>query len=90
MITPRKWLPTPVLSILLLLVWLLLVRIYAFGQLVLGGALAILIPLLTHRFWDARPRIDREMTLRERVDLGLTTCRQEIALASRLRAVGYS
>lgn len=36
MITPRKWLPTPVLSILLLLVWLLLVRSYAFGQLVLG------------------------------------------------------
>jgi len=37
MITPRKWLPTPVLSILLLLVWLLLVRSYAFGQFVLGG-----------------------------------------------------
>ena len=37
MITPRKWLPTPVLSILLLLVWLLLVRT-AFGQLVLGCA----------------------------------------------------
>ena len=63
MITPRKWLPTPVLSILLLLVWLLLVRSYAFGQLVLGGALAILIPLLTHRFWDARPRISKPMML---------------------------
>ncbi len=37
MIIPRKWLPTPVLSLLLLLVWLLLVRSYAFGQLVLGG-----------------------------------------------------
>ncbi|CAD5263670.1 MULTISPECIES: Na+/H+ antiporter subunit E [Halomonadaceae] len=63
MIAPRSWLPTPVLSILLLVVWLLLVRSYAFGQFVLGGSLAILIPLLTHRFWDARPRISKPLAL---------------------------
>ncbi|WGI26776.1 Na+/H+ antiporter subunit E [Halomonas alkaliantarctica] len=63
MITPRSWLPTPVLSILLLVVWLLLVRSYAFGQFVLGGSLAILIPLLTYRFWDARPRIAKPFAL---------------------------
>lgn len=63
MIAPRSWLPTPVLSILLLVVWLLLVRSYAFGQFVLGGSLAILIPLLTHRFWDARPLIAKPFTL---------------------------
>lgn len=63
MITPRSWLPTPILSILLLVVWLLLVRSYAFGQWVLGGSLAILIPLLTHRFWDARPRIAKPFAL---------------------------
>lgn len=63
MIAPRAWLPTPVLSILLLVVWLLLVRSYAFGQFVLGGSLAILIPLLTHRFWDARPRIAKPFAL---------------------------
>ena len=63
MIAPRSWLPTPVLSILLLVVWLLLVRSYAFGQFVLGGSLAILIPLLIHRFWDARPRISKPLAL---------------------------
>ncbi|UEQ05851.1 Na+/H+ antiporter subunit E [Halomonas profundus] len=63
MIAPRSWLPTPILSILLLVVWLLLVRSYAFGQFVLGGSLAILIPLLTHRFWDARPRISKPLAL---------------------------
>lgn len=63
MITPRSWLPTPVLSLLLLFVWLLLVRSYAFGQFVLGGSLAVLIPLLTYRFWDARPRISKPLTL---------------------------
>ncbi|MGO2241336.1 MAG: Na+/H+ antiporter subunit E [Halomonas sp.] len=63
MIAPRAWLPTPVLSLLLLVVWLLLVRSYAIGQFVLGGSLAILIPLLTHRFWDARPRITKPFAL---------------------------
>ncbi|RUR42476.1 Na+/H+ antiporter subunit E [Vreelandella populi] len=63
MITPRSWLPTPVLSILLLIVWLLLVRSYAFGQFVLGGTLAIVIPLLTYRFWDARPSIKKPFKL---------------------------
>ena len=40
MIKPRPWLPTPLLSILLLVVWLLLVRSTAFGQFLLGGLLA--------------------------------------------------
>jgi len=63
MITPRSWLPTPVLSVLLLVVWLLLVRSVAFGQIVLGGALAIAIPLVTYRFWDAEPRIGKPVKL---------------------------
>lgn len=63
MIAPRSWLPTPVLSLLLLVVWLLLVRSYAFGQFVLGGSLAILIPLMTYRFWDARPVIGKPFML---------------------------
>ncbi|MGY4878016.1 Na+/H+ antiporter subunit E [Vreelandella aquamarina] len=63
MITPRSWLPTPVLSVLLLLVWLLLVRSVSFGQIVLGGALAVIIPLVTYRFWDAAPRIGKPIKL---------------------------
>ncbi|MEQ5801024.1 Na+/H+ antiporter subunit E [Halomonas sp. H10-9-1] len=59
MITPRPWLPTPLLSLLLLVVWLLMVRSIAFGHILLGGALAVAIPLVTHRFWDAQPRIQK-------------------------------
>ncbi|WP_447553263.1 Na+/H+ antiporter subunit E [Vreelandella sp. EE22] len=63
MITPRKWLPTPVLSLLLLFVWLLLARSYAPGQLLLGGVLAVIIPLVTFRFWDTRLRIKKPWLL---------------------------
>lgn len=63
MIKPRPWLPTPLLSILLLVVWLLLVRSTAFGQLLLGGFLAVVIPLVTHRFWDAQPHVARPWKL---------------------------
>ncbi|WP_108445056.1 Na+/H+ antiporter subunit E [Halomonas denitrificans] len=57
MITPRRWLPLPLLSILLLVVWLLMVRSIAPGQILLGGVLALLIPLATYRFWDAQPHV---------------------------------
>ncbi len=63
MIRSRAWLPTPVFSILLLLVWLLLARSVSPGHIVLGGFLAIVIPLLTHRFWDSRPRIKKPLVL---------------------------
>ncbi|SDN19102.1 Na+/H+ antiporter subunit E [Vreelandella arcis] len=63
MIRSRAWLPTPVFSLLLLFVWLLLARSVSPGNIVLGGALAILIPLLTHRFWDSRPRIKKPLKL---------------------------
>ncbi|SDO15049.1 multisubunit potassium/proton antiporter, PhaE subunit [Halomonas shengliensis] len=63
MITPRPWLPTPLLSILLLVVWLLMVRSVAFGHILLGGALAVAIPLVTHRFWDAQPHVKKPRLL---------------------------
>ncbi|WP_104202694.1 Na+/H+ antiporter subunit E [Billgrantia saliphila] len=63
MIKIRPWLPTPLMSILLLVVWLLLVRSLAFGHLLLGGFLAVTIPLATHRFWDAQPRIAKPWLL---------------------------
>ncbi|MDX1464241.1 MAG: Na+/H+ antiporter subunit E [Halomonas sp.] len=59
MITPRRWLPLPLLSILLLVVWLLMARSIAPGQILLGGVLALLIPLATYRFWDAQPHVAR-------------------------------
>ncbi|MEQ6888672.1 Na+/H+ antiporter subunit E [Halomonas sp. CS7] len=63
MITPRRWLPLPLLSILLLVVWLLMTRSIAPGQILLGGVLALIIPLATYRFWDAQPHVARPWLL---------------------------
>ncbi|SHE56367.1 multisubunit potassium/proton antiporter, PhaE subunit [Modicisalibacter ilicicola DSM 19980] len=59
----RSWLPTPLLSSLLLVVWLLLVRSASPGQLLLGSFLAVVIPLATYRFRDSAPRISKPWLL---------------------------
>ncbi|MBV5318602.1 MAG: Na+/H+ antiporter subunit E [Desulfobulbaceae bacterium] len=53
----RRWLPQPLLSLCLWLVWLLLANTVAFGHLLLGGLLALGLPLLTVRFRPELPRI---------------------------------
>ncbi|GAB2715967.1 Na+/H+ antiporter subunit E [Halomonas garicola] len=63
MIKPCPWLPTPVLSLLLLAVWLLLTHSIAPGQILLGSLLGIAIPLATHRFWDVQPHIQKPWLL---------------------------
>lgn len=45
------WLPHPLLSLLLLTIWLLLNDSLAPGQILLGAMLGLLIPLFTKRFW---------------------------------------
>jgi multicomponent K+:H+ antiporter subunit E len=47
----RVLLPHPLLSLMLLLLWLLLNNSASPGHLILGGVLALLIPLFTRRFW---------------------------------------
>ncbi len=59
----RSLLPTPLLSLLLLVVWLLLVNSVAIGHLLLGGFLAILIPWLTYPFWDMQPGVKKPWKL---------------------------
>lgn len=63
MIKPRSWLPTPLLSVLLLIVWLLLVSSVSFAHLLLGSLLAIVIPLLNRRFWDTQPSVKKPWKL---------------------------
>lgn len=49
---PRSiWLPHPLMSLSLLLIWLLLNDSLAPGQILLGGILGLIIPLFTSRFW---------------------------------------
>ncbi|GHB16648.1 Na+/H+ antiporter subunit E [Salinicola rhizosphaerae] len=63
MIPPTRWLPMPILSVLLLVVWLLLQHSVALGQWLLGGVLAIAIPLVCRPFWERQPTIKRPWRL---------------------------
>lgn len=59
----KPLLPHPILSLMLLGLWLLLVNSVAPGQILLGALLAWLIPLYTVRFWTAQVRIRRPLSL---------------------------
>ncbi|MFP4075840.1 MAG: Na+/H+ antiporter subunit E [Halochromatium sp.] len=59
----KSFLPHPLLSLMLLGLWLLLVNSVAPGQILLGALLAWLIPLYTARFWTAQVRIRRPLAL---------------------------
>lgn len=56
-------LPHPILSLMLLGLWLLLVNSLSPGQILLGAVLSLLIPLYTARFWAAQVRIRRPLSL---------------------------
>lgn len=52
----HRLLPQPLISVALLLIWLLANNAASPGLIVSGLALALVIPLLTHRFWPEYPR----------------------------------
>lgn len=53
----RKFLPHPVLSVMLTVVWLLLVNSIALGSIVMGLILGIVIPIFSAPFWPNRPKL---------------------------------
>ncbi len=63
MSSKRRWLPHPVMSALLFVVWLLLNHTLSAGHIVLGAALAILIPLFTQRFFPESVYLRRPGTM---------------------------
>lgn len=54
-----RLLPHPILSALLVVVWLMLVNALSLGSLVMGIILGLLIPLVTAAYWPDRPKIRR-------------------------------
>ncbi|MBR0568623.1 Na+/H+ antiporter subunit E [Azoarcus sp. L1K30] len=54
---PRRWFPHPVLSALLVIVWLMLQNGFSLAHLVLGIFLGWGIPCLTASFWPSRPHV---------------------------------
>ncbi|HET8791717.1 MAG TPA: Na+/H+ antiporter subunit E, partial [Modicisalibacter sp.] len=59
MIPTQRWLPMPLLSILLLVMWLLLQQSAALGHILLGSFLGIVISLIVHPFWERQPMLKR-------------------------------
>lgn len=57
----NRWLPQPLFSLFLWLVWLLLANSLQPGHIVLGGVLALALPLFTSRFWPDRPCMRRPL-----------------------------
>ncbi len=58
-----RWLPHPLLSVTLLVVWLLLVNTVSVAQVLFGLLLAVVIPRFTSAFWPERPRVRQPLRL---------------------------
>jgi multicomponent K+:H+ antiporter subunit E len=50
-----RWLPHPVLSIVLVVMWVLLLNSLSVGGVLMGIVLGVATPVLTIRFWPRRP-----------------------------------
>lgn len=59
--------PHPILSLTLVLVWLGLVNTFTLGNLILGAAFGLIIPMLTAVYWPNRPAIRRPLKVAEYV-----------------------
>lgn len=59
----KRLLPHPLLSAILVVLWLLLVNELGVGQLLLGAVLGWAVPLYTERFWPERVRVYRPLLL---------------------------
>jgi multicomponent K+:H+ antiporter subunit E len=58
-----RLLPHPLLSTILLVLWLLLVNDLGIGHLLLGGLLGWIVPFYTARFWPEAVRVRRPAVL---------------------------
>ena len=89
----RVWLPHPVTSGILFVVWLLLNHTLSPGHIVLGAALALLIPMFTRRFFPEPVYLARVGTivrflltvLWDIVVASVTVARLTLGSTSRLR-----
>jgi multicomponent K+:H+ antiporter subunit E len=63
----KLFLPHPLLTLLLVVVWQMLVNQVTAGSLLLGGILGIVIPILTAPYWPDRPKLKRPLKVAEYV-----------------------
>ena len=55
----RRVLPQPLVSLMILALWVAIAPAPSLGQFLLGGAIALAIPWFTHPFWPEAPRLAR-------------------------------
>ena len=55
----RRVLPQPLVSLMILALWIAIAPAPSLGQFLLGGAIALAIPWFTHPFWPEAPRLAR-------------------------------
>ena len=63
----KRLIPHPVLSVTLVLVWLGLVNTFSLGNLILGTAVGLIVPMLTKAYWPDRPKLRRPLKIAEYV-----------------------
>lgn len=61
----KRLAPHPILSIILLLVWLGLVNKVTLGNVILGGFLGLVVPAMTAAYWPNRPTIKNPIVIAE-------------------------
>ncbi|MDN3521095.1 Na+/H+ antiporter subunit E [Halomonas ramblicola] len=57
------WLPHPLFSLFLALLWLLMVNRFNVSHILLGLALGVAIPFVTHDFWPERAKVKHPLPL---------------------------
>jgi len=61
----QRLIPHPLLSLTLTLVWLALVNTVTLGNLLLGGFLGLVVPMLTAPYWPDRPKVRKPYVVAE-------------------------
>ena len=52
-----RWLPHPLMTAVLVLLWMLLLNSFSLGGLLVGVVLAVVITRVTSNFWPQRPPV---------------------------------
>jgi len=89
----KRLLPQPVITVLIILLWLLLTPSPGLGNILLAVIIGLIIPQFTHRFWPNPPRLRRpglalKLLGRVLVDIvaaNITVARQVLGPPERLR-----
>jgi multicomponent K+:H+ antiporter subunit E len=66
-----RLIPHPLLSLTLILVWLGLVNNFTLGNLLLGIAFGVVVPMVTASYWPDRPKLSRPLRSLEYVGVVL-------------------